>query len=147
MTDISPEFINYKLRMMLQHLRELEPFAEISLEQFLSDRYKQLIVERLLELIIQISLDLTRHLLKELNRETAKTNADTFIEASEIGIISSELAQDLGNGGKLRNLIVHRYDQVDYEKIFAAIKVALEKYPIYVEQVSGFLDSLEVNDV
>ena len=112
MKEIEPEIVLNKLDFMTDYLDSLGAFESITLEEYLSAREKQLTIERLLQLIIQVALDINRYLLKQLDLQQPSSNFDVFIEVSNCGIITAELAGVLSQSGVLRNRLVHLYDTV-----------------------------------
>jgi len=44
----------------------------------------------------------------------------------------------------MRNILVHQYKDIDNWLVFAAIPKALDQYPLYVQQITAYIDSLEV---
>ncbi|MEG3902583.1 DUF86 domain-containing protein [Microcoleus sp. B4-C5] len=146
MKEIEPAIVLAKLDFMTDYLESLSSFESITLEEYLSDRGKQLIIERLLQLIIQVAIDVNRYLLKRLEVQQPNSNFDVFIEVSNCGIITAELAKILSQSGVLRNRLVHLYDAIDPLKVHQAIDIVLQKYPIYQRQVTTYLDSLRDNN-
>ncbi|MGA7933244.1 MAG: DUF86 domain-containing protein [Kovacikia sp.] len=138
--------VHHRLDLILDYLNEIKPLASISLDEFLHNRYLLRAAERLLEITIQAAIDINNHLLKELSQTSEQSNADVFLELSRLGAITPALAQLLSESGKFRNRLAHRYDDVDPEIVFSVINEVLEQYPLYVEQVENFMDSLEEND-
>ncbi|MEG4532830.1 type VII toxin-antitoxin system HepT family RNase toxin [Microcoleus sp. D2_18a_D3] len=147
MKEIEPAIVLAKLDFMTDYLESLSSFESITLEEYLSDRGKQLIIERLLQLIIQVAIDVNRYLLKRLEVQQPNSNFDVFIEVSNCGIITAELAKILSQSGVLRNRLVHLYDAIDPVKVHQAIDIVLQKYPIYQRQVTTYLDSLRDNNI
>ena len=146
MNKIEPEIVLSKLDFMTDYLDRLSAFESITLEEYLNDRGKQLIIERLLQLIIQVALDVNRYLLKRLELPQPNSNFDVFIEVSNCGIITTNLASVLSQSGVLRNRLVHLYDEIDPVKVHQAIDSVLQNYPIYQRQVTTYLDSWRDNN-
>ncbi len=51
-------------------------------------------------------------------------------------MISSELAEALLPSAGMRNVLVHNYLEVDYEKVATAIPVAIEQYGEYIRHAA-----------
>ena len=75
-----------------------------------------------------------------------QNNYDSFIEAARFGIITRELAVKIAPSTGLRNILVHQYKDIDNKIVFSAIPLALEQYKLYLEQVTNYFDSLEIQD-
>ncbi len=146
MTNIEREVIATRIRLILKYLSRLKRFEAVTLDDYLNDFDKQLIAERLLQLMVEAATDINTYLLVRLYQAPSQTYVESFIEAGRNGIITSELAGQIAQSGGLRNILVHRYKEIDSAIVFAAIGVTLQQYPLYVRQINLYLDSLEVED-
>lgn len=138
--------INRKLKSLMKYLDALKRLENLQLDEYLSDYATQLAVERLLELIIQASLDSNRLLLKRLHDFSPKENSNVFLASARFGLITLELAEQLAEFGKFRNVLAHLYEDIDPVEVFYTIQETLEIYPRYVKQIKTYVDSLEVED-
>jgi uncharacterized protein YutE (UPF0331/DUF86 family) len=138
--------VRRRLDLILDYLSEIRPLTLMNLDEFLSDRYLPRAAERLLEITVQAAIDINNHLLKQISGISEQSKSDSFINLGKLGAITPELAQLLSDSGKFRNRLAHRYDEIDYEIVFGVLGKVLEDYPLYVEQVENFVDSLEAAD-
>lgn len=146
MTDINSELVLVRLRLIAKYRNTLGEFNSVSLDEYLSDFRQQLIVERLLQLMVEAAKDINTYLLVQLHQISPSTYFDSFIEAGRQGIITPEIAAKLAQAAGMRNILVHQYKDIDNRIVFAAIPKALEQYPLYIQQITAYLDSLEVED-
>jgi uncharacterized protein YutE (UPF0331/DUF86 family) len=103
-------------------------------------------VERLIELLVESSSDINSYLLLQLHNVTPATYYDSFIEAGKNGLTTRELAGELAKSSGMGNRLVHQYEAIDNELVFKAIPIALSQFPLYLKQITDYLDSLEVKD-
>ena len=143
MTKIDHEIINTKIRLIIKYLNRLKGFGAVGLENYLDDFDLQLISERLLQLIVEVGTDINTYLLVQLHQDTPTTYFDSFIKAGQRGMITRELAAQLAQSAGMRNRLVHQYEDIDKKIVFAAIPKALQQYPLYIQQITAYLDSLE----
>ncbi|ABN70652.1 protein of unknown function DUF86 [Staphylothermus marinus F1] len=73
-------------------------------------------------LIIESSADLGLYLLRKCFGEEARTYRDVFEKLLRNNVISSETAKGMKSLAFLRNMVVHRYWNVDDEKIYLEAK-------------------------
>ena len=145
MTDIDSEIVLVRLRLIAKYRDALlEEFYPINLDKYLNDFRQQLVVERLLQLMAEAATDINKHFLVQLHQISSATYFDSFIEAGRRGIISPELAAELARSAGMRNILVHQYKDIDSQIVFDAIPKALEQYPLYIRQITAYIDSLEV---
>jgi uncharacterized protein YutE (UPF0331/DUF86 family) len=138
--------IQIKLDLIADYLDELKTLAAFRLDEILDDMFKYRTAERLLELIIQASLDVNRHLLKEIYQLEPNANAEVFLKSIEVGILPKQIGAKLSEAAKFRNVLAHLYDKIDPQKVVENISSILQDYPIYIDCLNSYLESLEVNN-
>lgn len=141
------EIVTIRIRLMIKYLNRLRGFEGVTLAEYLENFDYQLMVERLIELLVESSSDINSYLLLQLHNVTPATYYDSFIEAGKNGLTTRELAGELAKSSGMRNRLVHQYEAIDNEIVFSAIPMALSQFPLYIKQITEYLDSLEVKDV
>ena len=131
-----------RLKFIADNLRELRRFESMTIEDYLGSFDYRIISERILELIVQAAVDINEHILTRIQQIESVTNRESFLQAEQSGIITHELAEELSKSAGLRNILAHRYLEIDYVKLFDAIKSALIYYPIYIQQISEYINRL-----
>lgn len=144
MSDIDLEVVLVRLRLIVKYCNTLEESRSISLNEYLGDFHQQLIVERLLQLMVEAATDINKYLLVQLYQISPTTNFDSFSKAGSQGIITQDLAAKLAQSVGMRNILVHQYKDIDSRIVFSAIPKALEQYRLYVQQITVYIESLEV---
>ncbi|MEH2166937.1 MAG: DUF86 domain-containing protein [Nostoc sp.] len=146
MSNIDPEIVLVRLKLITKYYNTLEEFSSISLDEFLNDFRQQLIVERLLQLMTQAAIDINDHILSKLNPGKSETNFESFISLGKYDVITPELARKIAPSSGLRNRLVHEYDEIDPREVFKSISFALQQYPLYVRQINNYLISLDIDN-
>lgn len=146
MSNIDPEIVLVRLRLITKYYNTLEEFRSTNLDDFLANFHQQLVVERLLQLMTQAAIYINEHILSKLSPGNSATNFEAFIELSKYEVIAPELATQLAPSSGLRNRLVHEYDDIDPKQVFKAISFALQQYPFYVRQINHYLISLDVDN-
>jgi uncharacterized protein YutE (UPF0331/DUF86 family) len=146
MSDIEPEIVLVRLRLITKYYNTLKEYRSTSLDEFLADFRQQLVVERLLQLMAQAAIDINEHILSKLSPGNSVTNFEAFIELSKYQVITPELAKQIAPSSGLRNRLVHEYDEIDPYQVFNSISFALQQYPLYVRQINSYLISLSEED-
>lgn len=125
-----------KLERLRTYLSDLQPHSGKSVDQVLEDSYE---VERLLELLVQVAVDIVGHELAEKGI-VPDSYRDAFFQAGKRGLLPSELAASLADAAGLRNVLVHIYEDIDYEIITNSIDEALRDFGRFLELYSARLD-------
>ncbi|MFW6111124.1 MAG: type VII toxin-antitoxin system HepT family RNase toxin [Thermoproteota archaeon] len=72
--------------------------------------------------------------------ETAEAYPQCFIRLEERGVVSPDLAHRLAAAARLRNLLVHRYWEIDDQKVYNSVKEGLEDFQEFVKQVRNLME-------
>ena len=110
---MAPEVVARKLDFLRMTLADLQPFSGSSLERVLAEHYR---VERLFEVLVTAAADLIQHLLAE-RKVAAASYSDAFARAGRLGILPADLAAKLQEAAKMRNVLVHLYEDIDYQRV------------------------------
>jgi len=141
MIDI--DLIRRKLSRLNMYLERLKPILQKKLEDYKSDFYLKFSTERLIQLIVECASDINNHVVVETENRPPEDYSVSFIKASDVGLISRELAERLKGSAGMRNILVHEYMDIDDEKVYNAIPLAIKDYREYIKQVEEFLERLE----
>ncbi|MCS4540732.1 MAG: DUF86 domain-containing protein [Euryarchaeota archaeon] len=87
-------------------------------------------------LAIEACVDICNHIIAKEYSEAPESYADCFRILREKGIISNELAENLMNMAKFRNLLVHLYSKVDNKRLFSILKENLSDIEKYLAEIN-----------
>lgn len=130
------EVLARKLASLRRYLADLTPHAGKSAERILEDRYE---VERLLELLVQVAVDIVTHELWERG-VVPDSYRGAFLAAAKEGLLPDGLASRLADAAGLRNILVHLYEEIDYEIVAASVEEALRDFAVFADLYAGRLD-------
>ncbi len=86
-------------------------------------------------LLIQDAVDLAVHMVTAKGLGVAASQRDAFEILASAGLITSDVARDMGTACGLRNRIAHTYGEVD------AVRLVREA-PLGLQAVESFLDEI-----
>lgn len=133
---MSPEVLARKLDRLRAFLSDLRPHRDRSAADVRQDPYE---VERLLELLVQVSVDVLAHQLAERS-VTPDSYRAVFEHAGQEGLIAQDLASRLADAAGLRNVLVHLYEEIDYEIVATSIGRAIDDFGELLEALLDRLD-------
>jgi len=126
------EVFNRKKELLIRYLDDLKKYENYSYQQFMENHYS---IERLLELIIMVSSDIVFHLLSEKGEEIPTTYRTAFLKAGELSLISKDLSERLALSAGMRNILVHGYEEIDYNIIYRSIKESIKDFSRFLFEV------------
>ncbi|MFZ5591346.1 MAG: type VII toxin-antitoxin system HepT family RNase toxin [Bacillota bacterium] len=132
-----------KLRQKAQDIRacchDLNSCAQVGVQQFLNSRKEIAAAKYFFVVGCEAAFDICNHLVARLAARAPATYAECFDILAREKALSPELAERLKQMAKFRNLLVHRYAQVDDSRVFNTIKQFTRDMEEYLRQLSIFL--------
>jgi len=110
--------IERRLSELKERLARLEPLREKSPAEFAQDPYLRDIVERNLEVAAQCVLDISHRLISLAAAPSPRDYYEAILRLGELGALPPEFARRLAPLAGFRNILVHEYLQVDWDKVY-----------------------------
>ncbi len=133
------DVIARRLRLLSDALHDLRSIGEIGRDRYASDPLTRAAAERLLQVVVDLAIDVNAHISAARLGRAPATGRESFSAMAEIGALSIELAGRLAPAASMRNILVHRYTDIDASIIVAAIPQTLHDFAEYVKAVSAYL--------
>jgi uncharacterized protein YutE (UPF0331/DUF86 family) len=121
MTLLNVDKLYAKYRDIRESVERLRLFADISLDTFLADRDKQDIASFRLVVATEAAIDMCLHIAAKLLTQAPEEYAGCFQLLGDHDLIDRELALRLVKMARFRNLLVHRYWEIDYSRMYRII--------------------------
>ena len=138
------ERIREKINEIEEYLSRLIDIIPDDLKLYKSDDKARWSCEHGFEKIAEAIADLAFLVIKENKLMGANDDFSTFDVLKNSGIITKELSIKLQDIKKMRNIISHKYGEVDDDRVFNAIKEELgADINEFLNSVSSFLEKEE----
>ena len=133
------EIIEGKLDIIDRNLRFLDEIKFLSADQFV-ESYKDVQAAKysLLE-IMEACIDIANYIISVKGFRRAEEYSDMFKVLKEEGVIEKELAVKLEDMARFRNLLVHRYGEIDNRRVLEIIKHNLKDIEEFQKEIEGFI--------
>ena len=139
MNKLNRELINKRCLEISDSLERLEKIKDSSKEEFLKNRDIQDITSYRLLVAIEAALNMCYHVSARKLKKAPDQYAECFGILGEAGIIPEELAKELKNMARFRNMLVHMYWKMDYEIIFDILQNNLEQLRKFTRAITALL--------
>jgi uncharacterized protein YutE (UPF0331/DUF86 family) len=133
------DIIIRKLDSLARCVKRIEKKRPATLEQLIDDIDIQDILSINLERAVQVSIDIGAHLLADLSVPPPKTMGDVFSILVAEKLISEETGMALRKAVGFRNLSVHAYDQVDWERVFEIVHGRLDDFRKFADAITRIM--------
>ena len=136
---IDPELVTRKMVLITADLRALEPLARCPLEEYVANPTNEVLVERYLERIIGRMIDINYHLITEEGHPPPRDYFESFTQLARVSVLPPAFAKQIAANAGLRNRLVHEYDEIDPERVYAGLQGAVRDVPDYLRHVERYL--------
>lgn len=130
------QLVARKLDSLARCLARIEAKRPASAAQLAADVDAQDILSINLERAVQLCVDLGAHLLADHLTPPPETMGDVFQLLAEAGMISHDLATAMRQAVGFRNLSVHAYDRLDWERVFDIVRHRLDDFRRFAARVA-----------
>ena len=136
---LEKEIIEGKFDIIDRNLRFLEEIKILSPDQFV-ESYKDVQAAKysLLE-IIEACIDIANYIISAKGFRRAEEYSEMFKVLKEEGVIQKKLATKLEDMARFRNLLVHRYGEIDNRKVLEIIKRNLKDIEQFEKEIEKLI--------
>lgn len=135
--------MNRIITQIQEDVQDLKRYLSKGLEGVMRDKTLRKAFERTLQTAIEGCMDLLRHIVSGLSLGVAEYYRDYVEIAKRNGVISEETAEKLLGLIPVRHALVHRYRNIDYTKLWRDAQTTVEAGSKLLEEVRGYLKTLE----
>lgn len=142
MRRLNKERVNLFLDRIEEAVLHLEKMAK-SLEkaEFLQqDSTKRALVEHYLRIAIEATLDIGRHIIAVKGLAIPDEYKKIGRILAENGVVPYEMGEKIVSLAGLRNILVHLYWQIDYEKIYEIITQEIHFFERYAQIILTYME-------
>ena len=136
---VNHQVILSKVAKLKEYVNELRHADDISWEKYQRSVRDRAFVERYIHLAIQTVFDIANHLISYQGWKEPETYREIFSILASNGVFPSEKLSDYQNMASFRNMLVHHYEKVEDEIVFAIFKNKLGDFDLFREFVLAYL--------
>lgn len=119
---LNPERIMLNFKDIDEALQQLGKIKKVPLEDFLNNPDYRYIAYASFIILAEAVIDICYHIAVKKFKLTPSTYAECFEILKEKGIFNQNISETLSNMARFRNLLIHRYKQVDFKKVYGFTK-------------------------
>jgi uncharacterized protein YutE (UPF0331/DUF86 family) len=136
--ELNADLIKDRFEDIQQSLARLEQVRALSRDAFLADQDVLDVTCYRLLVAIEAALQICFHVSARRLYRVPEEYAECFSILEEGDILSHDLSQNLQQMARFRNLLVHVYWKIDYERVYDTLE-HLEDLRAFVRVVGGLL--------
>ncbi len=136
---ISNELINAMIDIIDENTRLIEELRPQGFESFSKSFRDVQAAKHSLQEAIEACLDIGNHIIAEKGFRRAEDYKDIFRVLEEEKIIDSGLSSKLQEMAQFRNLLVHRYSEIDTKRLFIVMSEDLKDIQKFVKRILKYI--------
>jgi uncharacterized protein YutE (UPF0331/DUF86 family)/predicted nucleotidyltransferase len=121
-----------------EEFKDLEEFKKLTWGEYQKDRFRRRNIERWVENLVMTSLDIAKITLAADKKEIPQTYKDV-LKIFGLYYFSPSFATRFSQFAELRNIVVHEYLDIKWNKISRFIKEAENLYPEFIERTKKII--------
>ena len=133
------DIIMRKLDSLARCVGRIEQKRPHTLQQLIDDIDTQDILSINLERAVQVSVDIGAHLIADLSAPPPQTMGEVFAILVAEKMIPEDTGIALRKAVGFRNLSVHAYDQVDWERVFDIVHSHLDYFRKFAASIAKIM--------
>jgi uncharacterized protein YutE (UPF0331/DUF86 family) len=137
--EINIEKIKTLEKDLLNTVSEIKSIIATEEEVFIKEHRDIYSLRYLLIESVETMANICNHILTRITGQVPKGYPDCFEKLSDARIITRELGDNLKKIASLRNIIIHKYWEIDNRKVFKSAKENIEDFEEFLRQINKFI--------
>jgi uncharacterized protein YutE (UPF0331/DUF86 family) len=129
--------IAQKLQTLDQILTELRSLGKVDTAGLQADWRTRRAVERDLQVLVEVVIDICQRLISVAGQSPAATSADAIERCIQLGVLSENV--EYRQMVRFRNLVVHRYEQVDVNILVEIVNYRLSGFEQFRDEILAYV--------
>jgi uncharacterized protein YutE (UPF0331/DUF86 family) len=145
MLMMDKELLSRKLSRLQNYIDVLKTAEDINWQKYRDDLRIKAFVERYLHLAIEELLDIANHFVSFYQWREPAGYRDLLLILTEHEILPREYLSVFQNMASFRNMLVHRYENIDDELVFGFFKKKLEDFDLFMTLIMDWAERQKEN--
>ncbi len=134
-------YVERHLREIEQHVALLRTLAQRDVEDFRGDAIAFHAAQHLLQVSIEAMISIGHHIVAALALPTPESHAELLVSLHRAGVVTdAAMLPHYQAMARFRNLVVHRYWEVDPGRVHEILRGHLDNYGRFAREILAFLD-------
>lgn len=138
---LDPVIVEHKLVSILREVEFLKKNSTQSKVDFLDDEKSFKSTVKTIETITQFIIDIASHIIARKQWGVPDSYKHAIITLEKNKVLENSLSSNLQDLVAMRNIMVHRYLDVDYEIIWESVNKVISDAQTFVSAIKKFISS------
>ena len=133
--------IDRKIRELEKSIDQLKKIQKYSFNEIEDDLEKFWAIEHGLQISIQMIIDIGNNIIAEVGENEIEGYSDVLDRLVKYNILPIEFADGIRGMIGFRNLLVHRYGEVDVKIVYDILQSKLYDFERFIGYIQSYLES------
>jgi uncharacterized protein YutE (UPF0331/DUF86 family) len=140
---VDEDVIVDKLRYINRYTDDLKQMRGMSKEEYVEDMVTQRAVERTLLNLVQACIDLAQHIRSAKGLSPTGTAKQEMQALGNAEILSRETQEKMEEAIGFRNILAHRYGDIDHEVVFDVLHDDLRWFEQFQQEIARWFQQFQ----
>ena len=136
---VNLNLVNKKLKELEKYIKNLQKHEGADKADLENNMDKMWAIERGLQLSIQVILDLGNHIISDKGI-SVDNYSEIFTELAKLDIIPEDYAARIKGMAGFRNILVHKYAEVDLDIILEVLNNNLDDFKKFATYIRNYIN-------
>jgi len=137
--ELDKELINLRIDIIERNLVEIDEITAEGYPHFQTSYRDELAAKQALLESIEACIDISNHIIVTLGLRRPTDYKDIFLILGEQDILDRTLSLKMQEMAKFRNVLVHRYINIETERLFHLMKNETDDFKEFIKQILDYL--------
>jgi uncharacterized protein YutE (UPF0331/DUF86 family) len=138
-TRINYQLVRDRAREIRESIQKVQQYVAVPDDEFFADERNLYTVEHLLLVAIEAAASLCNHILAKTASQAPVSYGECFEGLRLVHKLDDQLAGRLIRMARFRNLLVHRYWEIDSGKVLAYARECQADFEAYLKAISEIM--------
>ncbi len=138
--ELDKQLINLRIDVIERNLSEIKEITAEGYSNFQSNYRDELAAKQALLESIEACIDISNHIIATLGLRRPADYKDIFLIMEEQDILDKTLSQKMQEMAKFRNVLVHRYIDIETERIFHLMENEINDFKDFIKTILDYLN-------
>ena len=130
-----------KLQDLEKYIQQLRKFQKYRYDEIENDLEKIWAIEHGLQISIQIVIDVGNYILASIGENQVENYTDILDKLGQQNILPSQFVAQIRGMAGFRNVLVHRYAEVDLRVVYDVLQNSLDDFVKYIGYIQSYFSS------
>jgi uncharacterized protein YutE (UPF0331/DUF86 family) len=133
--ELDKQLINLRIDVIERNLVELQEITAEGYSHFKASYRNELAAKQALMESIEACIDISNHIIATYGFRRPMDYKDIFLILGEQNILNKTLSLKLQEMAKFRNVLVHRYIDIENERLFTLMENESDDFKDFIKQI------------